>query len=100
MQAVLEVAKKNFESPDSVPVYFAHELPRSIEDAKRVLQEHNNLREQTTTLQKQNKNLQVWATTLKRKLRKERKTLRVMQNTRAWRILTMAVRLRKKLFRR
>jgi len=51
MQAIVEVAKKNFEKPDSVPVYFAH-----------------SLRERTKTLEKQNNDLRIRATNKKKEV--------------------------------
>jgi len=99
-QAIVEVAKKNFERPDSVPVYFAHKLLRSSEDAV-------SLRERTETLEKQNKDLRIRVKTLKKQNKDlrirattQKKRLRAMQNTRAWWTLSMAARLKKKLFRR
>ena len=104
-QAIVEVAKKNFERPDSVPVYFAHKLLRSSEE--RSSEDAVSLRERTETLEKQNKDLRIRVKTLKKQNKDlrirattQKKRLRAMQNTRAWWTLSMAARLKKKLFRR
>jgi len=114
-QAIVEVAKKNFERPDSVPVYFAHKLLRSSEERsneersseERSSEDAVSLRERTETLEKQNKDLRIRVKTLKKQNKDlrirattQKKRLRAMQNTRAWWTLSMAARLKKKLFRR
>jgi hypothetical protein len=98
-QAIVEVAKKNFERPDSVPVYFAHKLLRSSEERsseERSSEDAVSLRKRKETLERQNKDLRIRVKTLE----KQNKGLRAMQNTRAWWTLSMAARLKKKLFRR
>ena len=109
-QAIVEVAKKNFERPDSVPVYFAHKLLRSSEERsseERSSEDAVSLRERTETLEKQNKDLRIRVKTLEKQNKDlrirattQKKRLRAMQNTRAWWTLSMAARLKKKLFRR
>ena len=101
MQTVVDIARENFDKPDSPPIYFARQL-REGEESKQATRE---LREELLVV-KADKNLQ------NKKLKAAKQKLKVVKrrqlthtnrrqavfDSRIWKILTFLYRIRKKIW--